>query len=80
MIISDIFCINSKITSNGEEFAFRIVLSDGVYRAIAVRAVDYAGNISSTKCLVNEKDNGIPACFGWFLNALFFPLAYFLYL
>ncbi len=46
----------AKITSNGEEFAFRIVLSDGVYRAIAVRAVDYAGNISSTKCLVNEKD------------------------
>lgn len=37
-----------------EDKKFRIILSDGVYNAIAVRACDYAGNVSEVTGFVNN--------------------------
>lgn len=38
-----------------DEKNFKLVLGDGIYHAIAVRAIDAAGNFSEPVCLKNEK-------------------------
>lgn len=44
-----------KAENVADEKDFKLVLGDGSYHAIAVRAIDAAGNISEPVCLKNEK-------------------------